>query len=140
MDEHDRSRQPQRPDLSSDEALDRLLRQLGPLLRWQEHEEAPVPEEDLPQPDPAFERRLRARLLRESVPRPPRGLRRSARGPRRSRRGRMALRVGLAAAALAVMILAAVAVVEVGVLTAIAAAVALVAVAVVLVVRARLGQ
>jgi len=142
MDEHDRSRPPQRPDLSSDEALDRLLRRLGPLMHWQEHEDAEpsTPEEGVPAPDLAFERRLRARLIRESVPRPPRGLRRSARGPRRAGRGRVALRVGLAAAALAVMILAAVAVVEVGVIAAITAALALVALAVVLVVRARLGQ
>ncbi len=139
MGEDERPRQSQWPDLSSDEALDRLLRQLGPLLRWQEHEETSAPEESVPQPDPAFERRLRARLIRESVPRPPRGLRRSARGPRRSRRGRMALRVGLAAAVLAVMILAAVAVVEVGVVAALTTALALVAVAAVLVVRARLG-
>jgi len=130
----------QRPDLSSDKALDQLLRQLGPLLRWQDHEATPAPEEGVPQPDPAFERRLRARLISGGATRPTRGLRRSARGPRRSARGRAVLWVGLAAAALAVMILAAVAVMEVGVIAALTTALALVAVAVVLVVRARLGQ
>ena len=124
---------PPRPDLPSDEALDRLLRRLGPLLRWQEHEDTGTPEEERPQPDPAFERRLRARLISAGTTGP-------TRDPRRSARGRAVLWVGLAAAALAVMILAAVAVVEVGVLTALAAVVALVAVSVVLVVRARLGQ
>ena len=140
MGEDERSQQPRRPDLSSDEALDRLLRRVGPLLRWQEHEETGAPEEGVPQLDPAFERRLRARLMSGGAPRPTRGPRRSARGPRRSARGRALLWVGLAAAALAVMILAAVAVVEVGVIAALTTALVLVAVAVVLVVRARLGQ
>ncbi len=143
MGEDEQPRQPQPPqrsDLSSDEALDRLLWRLGPLLRWQEHEETPVPEEGVPQPDPAFERRLRARLISTGTTGPTRGPRRSARGPRRSARGRAILWVGLAAAALAVMILAAVAVVEVGVIAASTAALALVVLAVVLVVRARLGQ
>ncbi len=136
MGEDEQPRQPQPPqrsDLSSDEALDRLLWRLGPLLRWQEHEETPVPEEGVPEPDPAFERRLRARLISAGTTGP-------TRGPRRSARGRAVLWVGLAAAALAVMILAAVAVVEVGVIAASTAALALVVLAVVLVVRARLGQ
>jgi len=135
MDKHDRSRQPQQPDLSSDEALDRLLGRLGPLMRWQEHVDAETSalEESVPRPDPAFERRLRAHLLEEEAPA-------SARRGRRPARGSVALRVGLAAAALAVVILVAVAVVEVGVIAALITALALVAVAVVLVVRARLGQ
>ena len=130
----------QRPDLSSDKALDQLLRQLGPLLRWQDHEATPAPEEGVPQPDPAFERRLRARLTageeaeQAAAPAPP--LRRG----RRLAPGGVALRVGLAAAALALVILVAVAVVEVGVVAALTTALALAAVAVVLVVRARLGQ
>ncbi len=132
--------QPRQPDMSSDEALDRLLRRLGPLLRWQDHEDTGAPEEGVPEPDPAFERRLRARLMSGDAPRPTHGPRRSARGLRRSARGRTLLWVGLAAAALAVMILAAVAVVEVGVIAALTTALALVAVAAVLVVRARLGQ
>ena len=133
MGEHDRPQRSQGPDLSSDAALDRLLRRLGPLLRWQEHEETPVPEEGVPEPDPAFERRLRAQLLEEEAPS-------SARPGRRPARGHAALRVGLAAATVAVMILVAVAVVEVGVVTAITAALALIVIAAVLVVRARLGQ
>ncbi len=133
MGEDERPPWPPRPDLSSDEALDRLLRRVGPLLRWQDYEDTGAPEEGDPQPDPAFERRLRARLMVEEDTAP-------ASGPRRSVRGRALLWVGLAAAALAVMILAAVAVVEVGVIAAITTALALVAVAVVLVVRARLGQ
>ena len=133
MGEDERPPWPPRPDLSSDEALDRLLRRVGPLLRWQDYEDTGAPEEGDPQPDPAFERHLRARLMAGEDTAP-------ARGPRRSVRGRALLWVGLAAAALAVMILAAVAVVAVGVIAAITTALALVAVAVVLVVRARLGQ
>ncbi len=133
MDEHERPQPPRRPDLSSDAALDRLLRRLGPLLRWQEHEDRGAPEEERTRPDPTFERRLRAQLLEKEAPP-------SARRGRRPARGHVALRVGLAAAALAVVILVAVAVVEVGVLAALTAALALVVLAVVLVVRARLGQ
>ncbi len=140
MGEDEQPRRPQQPNLSSDAALDRLLRRLGPLLRWQEHEDTGAPEEGVPELDPAFERRLRARLISGDTTRPTRGPRRSARGSRRSARGRAVLWVGLAAAALAVMILASVAVVEVGVVAALTTALALVAVAVVLVVRARLGQ
>ncbi len=161
MGEDERPPWPPRPDLSSDEALDRLLRRVGPLLRWQDYEDTGAPEEGDPQPDPAFERHLRARLMagedtgapEEGDPQPDPAFERHlrarlmagedtapARGPRRSVRGRALLWVGLAAAALAVMILAAVAVVEVGVIAAITTALALVAVAVVLVVRARLGQ
>ena len=132
MGEHDRPQRSQGPDLSSDAAMDRLLRRLGPLLRWQEHEDRGAPEEERSQPDPAFARRLRAQLLEEEAPP-------SARQGRPAR-GHAALRVGLAAATVAVMILVAVAVVEVGVVTAITAALALVVVAAVLVVRARLGQ
>jgi len=141
MGEDEQPRRPQQPNLSSDAALDRLLRRLGPLLRWQEYEDRGAPEEEQPQPDPAFERRLRARLTageeeaeEAAAPATP------ARRGRWPVQGGVALRVGLAAAALAVVILVAVAVVEVGVVTAITAALALVAVAVVLVVRARLGQ
>jgi len=133
MGEDERPRQPRRPDLSSDEALDRLLRRVGPLLRWQDYEETPAPEEGVLEPHPVFERRLRVRLMAGEDTAP-------ARGPRRSVRGRALLWGGLAAAALAVMILAAVAVVEVGVIAALTTALALVALAVVLVVRARLGQ
>jgi len=144
MDEHDRSRQPQRPDLSSDEALDRLLWRLGPLMRWQEHEETGAPEEGVPQLDPAFARRLRAHLTAreeaEETAAPAEGHPPPARRGRRLAQGGVALRVGLAAAALALVILVAVAVVEVGVVAALTTALALAAVAVVLVVRARLGQ
>jgi len=133
MGEHERPQPPRRPDLSSDAALDRLLRRLGPLLRWQEHEDRGGPEEERTRPDLAFEHRLRAQLLEEEAPM-------SARRGRRPARGHAALRVGLAAATVAVMILVAVAVVEVGVVTAITAALALIVVAAVLVVRARLGQ
>jgi len=140
MGEDERPRQPRRPDLSSDEALDRLLWRLGPLLRWQEHEETGAPEEGDPQPHPVFERRLRARLTAgeeaEEVAAPATPLRRG----RGLAPGGVALRVGLAAAALALVILVAVAVVEVGVVAALTTALALAAVAVVLVVRARLGQ
>jgi len=129
MSEDDRR---QRPDLSSDEALDRLLRRLGPLLRWQDHEDTPEREEGVPQPDPAFKRRLRAHLIEEEIT-PPRRAQRTA-------RRRVALRVGLAAAALALVILVAVAVVEVGVVAALTTALALVVLSVVLVVRARLGS
>ncbi len=141
MGEEERPRRPQRPDLSSDEALDRLLGRLGPLLRWQEHDEMGAPEEGVPEPTRAFARRLRARLIaREDAedaaapttsPRP---------WTWRPARGSVALRVGLAAAALAVVILVAVAVVEVGVVAALTTALALVALAVVLIARARLGQ
>ncbi len=134
----DEDEQPRRPDLSSDsdEDLDRLLRRLGPLLRWQDHEETGEPEDGDPTPDPAFERRLRVRLTEGEAP----TVAGRKRRPPFPARGGVALRVGLAAAALAVVILVAVAVVEVGVLTALTAALALVALAVVLVVRARLGQ
>ncbi len=143
MGEDEQPPQPRQPDLSSDEALDRLLWRLGPLLRWQEHEETGAPEEGVPQPDPAFARRLRARLTageeaeeveQAAAPAPP--LRRG----RRLAPGGAALRVGLAAAALALVILVAVTVVEVGVVAALTTALALAVVAVVLVVRARLGQ
>ncbi len=92
-----------------------------------------MPDEGDPQPDPAFTRRLRARLTEEEEAT-------AARRGGRPARGGLALRVGLAAAALAVVILVAVAVVEVGVIAALTTALALVALAVVLVVRARLGQ
>ena len=136
MGEDEQPRQPQRPALSSDEALDRLLRRLGPLLRWQDHEETAAPEDGDLQPDPAFAHRLRTRLTEGDA----------STGATAARRGLwsvgggLALRVGLAAAALAVVILVAVAVVEVGVIAALTTALALVVLAVVLVVRARLGQ
>jgi len=138
MGEDERPQRPQRADLSSDEALDRLLRRLGPLLRWQDHEDEgrPAPEEGDPQPDPAFARRLRARLTAEEAG----AGATTARSGWRPARGGVALRVGLAAAALAVVILVAVAVVEVGVIAALTTALALVVLAVALVVRARLGQ
>jgi Flp pilus assembly protein TadB len=133
MGEDERPPQPQRPALSSDAALDRLLWRLGPLMRWEDHEETSEPGEGSVQPDPAFARRLRARLTAEE----------EEATPPRDRRGtgrRVALRVGLAAAALALVILVAVAVVEVGVVAALTTALALVAIAAVLIVRARLGQ
>jgi len=140
MGEDEQPRRPRQPDVSSDAALDRLLGRLGPLLRWQEYEETGAPEEGDPQPDPAFERRLRARLTAgeeaEEAAAPATPLRRG----RWLAQGGVALRVGLAAAALALVILVAVAVVEVGVVAALTTALALAAVAVVLVVRARLGQ
>ena len=132
MGEDERPPQPQRPALSSDAALDRLLWRLGPLMRWGDHEETSEPGEGSVQPDPAFARRLRARLTAEEEATPPRDRRGTGR--------RVALRVGLAAAALALVILVAVAVVEVGVVAALTTALALVAIAAVLIVRARLGQ
>ena len=143
MGEDEQPRRPRQPDVSSDEALDRLLGRLGPLLRWQEHEETGAPEEGVPQPDPAFERRLRARLTAGEAAEEAEEAAAPATPARRGRRlaqGGVALRVGLAAAALALVILVAVAVVEVGVVAALTTALALMAVAVVLVVRARLGQ
>ena len=132
MSEDERSPRPPRPDLSSDAALDRLLRRLGPLMRWQDYEETSAPEEESTRPDPAFARRLRARLTEEEEATPPRD--------RREGERRVALRVGLVAATLAVVILVAVAVVEVGVVAALTTALALVALAAVLIVRARLGS
>jgi len=140
MDEKESPQRARLPDLSSDAALDRLLRRLGPLLRWLEWEEGGVPDDRdaaVGDPDPAFERRLRAHLVREDTAP---GQTDTPRPGRQGARWPMTLRLGLAAAALAVVILVVVAVVAVGVVTALGAALALAALAVVLVVRARLGN
>src|SRR5579875_1549269 len=47
----------------SDEALDRLLVELGPLMRRQERAEADLPDPPFARPDPAFELALRQRLF-----------------------------------------------------------------------------
>jgi len=49
-------RRRRRAALRSDEALARLLAEVGPLLGRQERAEAPEPDPPFARPDPAFER------------------------------------------------------------------------------------